>query len=80
MVGAINREKDAASQISSVASECNDSFKYKIIKFIVCILVRKMKPILITILNSVLVIGGTFLFCYKAVEYALPQPQITVVR
>lgn len=80
MVGTVNREKNTAGQISSFASECNDSFKCKIIKLIVCILVRAMKPILITLLNSILVIGGTFVFCYKAVEYALPQPQITVVR
>ena len=80
MVGAVNREKSTAGQISSFASECKDWFKYKIIILIVCILVRTMKPILITLFNSILVIGGTFVFCYKAVEYALPKPQVTVVR
>lgn len=37
---------------------------------------REMRPILISVVNTCLVIGGSFVFFYKAVEYSLPSPQI----
>jgi hypothetical protein len=39
---------------------------------------QQLKPVLITVLNSVLVVGGTFLFVFKAVEYASSEPNISV--
>lgn len=41
--------------------------------------VRQMRPTLIALTNALLAIGGTFFFCYKAVEYALPKPHVTAV-
>ena len=38
--------------------------------------VRSIRPILIALLNSVLVIGGTFVFVFKAVEYSMTTPDI----
>ncbi len=39
-----------------------------------------MRPTLIAMTNALLAIGGTFFFCYKAVEYALPEPHISAVN
>ena len=41
-------------------------------------IVRKMRPTLIALLNSVLVVGGTFVFVFKAVEYSMTTPDVTV--
>ncbi|CAG2104690.1 unnamed protein product [Medioppia subpectinata] len=38
---------------------------------------RQMRPTLIATANAFLTIGGTFFFCYKAVEYSLPEPNIS---
>lgn len=38
--------------------------------------VRAVKGSLVAVLNSFLVFICTFIFCYKAMEYALPQPHI----
>ncbi len=38
-----------------------------------------MRPTLIAMTNALLAIVGTFFFCYKAVEYALPEPYISAV-
>jgi len=40
--------------------------------------VRQMRPTLIALLNSVLVVGGTFVFVFKAVEYSLSSPDIVL--
>ena len=37
-----------------------------------------MRPTLIALLNSVLVVGGTFVFVFKAVEYSMTTPDVTV--
>ncbi|CAG2164370.1 unnamed protein product [Oppiella nova] len=38
---------------------------------------REMRPTLIAVINAFVTIGGTFLFCYKAVEYSLPEPHVS---
>ncbi|KAI1293733.1 putative transmembrane protein [Halotydeus destructor] len=40
--------------------------------------IRELKPTLIALLNSLLVVGGTFLFVFKAVEYSTTEPNINV--
>ena len=40
--------------------------------------VRQLRPILITLVNSLMVVGATFFFVFKAVEYSMPQPDVTV--
>jgi len=40
--------------------------------------IRNLKPTLIALINSLLVIGGTFVFVFKAVEYSLSTPDIVV--
>ena len=37
-----------------------------------------MRPTLIALLNSVLVVVGTFVFVFKAVEYSMTTPDVTV--
>lgn len=40
--------------------------------------IRNLKPTLIALINSLLVIGGTFVFVFKAVEYSMSTPDIVV--
>lgn len=43
------------------------------------LLVREIRPILITLINSILVVGGTFFFVFKAVEYSMTEPDVVIV-
>lgn len=39
---------------------------------------RQLKPIITALINSIIVIVASFFFIYKAVEYALPQKNISI--